>query len=182
MSGEYYQQAMYGRREVVGLHFGRGHERVADFCRGVHGDSEANPTGAKVSIRWDDNRGQWIVASSSRDIVQLVMEWIKSSEKDFLSQSVDRAVQPILILDGKSEEELEELRKRRREEAEQRRQDGGRRDDRQERGRRDDRQERERRDDRQERERRDDRQDGGRRDDRQKPKHFSKPSRGGKAN
>jgi hypothetical protein len=180
MSGEYYQQAMYGRRDIVGLHFGRAHERVADFCRRLHEDTDSNPTGSKVSIRWDDNRGLWIVASSSRDVVQLVIEWIKESEKDFLSQSVERAVQPILILEGKTEAELEEIRRKRREDVDRRQDEGGRGEG----GRRDDRQDGGRRHDRQDGGRRHDRYDGGRRDDRQdggqKPKHFSKPSRGGK--
>ena len=121
MSGEYFQQAIFGRRDIVGLHYGQKHERVSSFCRSLHEDSKQTPDGVKVSIRWDDKRGQWIVASSSRDIVHLVIDWIKESEKEFLVQSVERAIQPMLILEGKSDEELEDLRRRRREEADQRR-------------------------------------------------------------
>ena len=65
MSGEYFQQAIFGRRDIVGLHYGQKHERVSSFCRSLHEDSKQNPDGVKVSIRWDDKRGQWIVASSS---------------------------------------------------------------------------------------------------------------------
>ena len=113
---EYYQQMMRTDRSFIGLHYGKNHERVSGFCRALRDDNQKNPDGVSVSIRWDDRNGYWVIASSRKEIVTLVIEWFKQSELEFFTQRLERAsVQPMMILEAKSEDELEEIRARRKE-------------------------------------------------------------------
>jgi len=118
---EYFQQMMRTDRSFIGLHYGKNHERVSAFCRALRDDKETNPDAVSVSIRWDDRRGYWVIASSRKEIVALVIDWFKQSELEFFTERLERAsVQPMMILEGKSESELEEIRARRRDGVEHR--------------------------------------------------------------
>ena len=96
---EYFQQMMRTDRSFIGLHYGKNHERVSGFCRALREDKEKNPDGVSVSIRWDDRNGYWVIASSRKEIVTLVIEWFKQSELEFFTQRLERAsVQPMMRL------------------------------------------------------------------------------------
>lgn len=113
---DYYRQSFSGDRNFVGLHFGKEKVRVREYCTAAREE-----TGSKVQITYNQTYG-WSVGSPNRDLVAQTIDWLLTSELDFIKQSIKRnAIGPLQILDSKTEDELEDMRAQRRQRSEQRR-------------------------------------------------------------